>query len=116
MSRSLADAAFWLAVVLCAVAQLMILRSALVARPAPVDRLVPSARRPVEVLWAVVPAIVLAVVLVLTWRAMHPAADSHPAAPAETGSVALAGVREPGPRAESREPRAESRLSHGMHR
>ena len=97
MSRSLADAAFWLAVVLCAVAQLLILRSALVARPAPVDRQVPEARRPVEVLWAVVPAIALALVLYFTWRAMHPAAPAGaPPGPGETGAVAVAGSREPG--------------------
>ena len=93
MSRSLADAAFWLAVVLCAVAQLFILRSALVVRAAPVDRQVPGARRPIEVLWAVLPAIALALVLVFTWRAMHPATPGGDAAPvpsSEPGSVAAA--------------------------
>ena len=98
MSRSLADVAFWVAVVLCAVAQLFILRSTLVARPAPVDRQVPSARRSVEVLWAVVPAVALALVFYFTWRAMHPAAS--PEAPAPTSGAV----------AESRGPRAGSAL------
>ena len=107
MSRSLADAAFWLAVVLCAVAQLLILRSALVARPAPVDRQVPESRRPIEVLWAIVPAIALAVVLVFTWRAMHPAPSAPAGAPDPTGSVAVAERHLPG---------AERSLPSEMHR
>ena len=95
MSRSLADATFWLAVVLCAIAQFFILRSALVVRAAPADRLVPGARRPVEFLWAVLPAVALAVVLVFTWRAMHrePAPAREQVAPAAAGSVAAAGRR-----------------------
>jgi heme/copper-type cytochrome/quinol oxidase subunit 2 len=96
----LAEATFWVAAVACVVAQVAIVRSVLVAR-APADgshaesaRVEPSRRtaprRGVEVAWAVVPALALAAVLVLTWRAMHPAAAasaaSAPAAP--TPSVA----------------------------
>jgi len=73
MSLSFADAVFWTAVVLCAVAEIAIVRSALASRPAPTAEHVPAARRPVEVLWALVPAIALAVVLAATWRAIHPA-------------------------------------------
>ena len=102
MSRSLADATFWLAVVLCAIAQFFILRSALVVRAAPADRLVPGARRPVELLWALLPAIALGIVLFFTWRAMHqaPAPAGEQRAPATAGTVALA---------ESSQPRAHPR-------
>ena len=96
MSRSLADATFWLAVVLCAIAQFFILRSALVVRAAPVDRQVPGARRPVELLWALLPAIALAFVLFFTWRAMHREAPGthEQLAPATAGTVASAAAAE----------------------
>ena len=79
------EATFWVAAVACAVAQLAIVRSVFVAR-APEGGDVPRpapARRAPEVAWAVLPALGLAAVLVLTWRAMHPAPDATaPAAPA----------------------------------
>lgn len=109
MSRSLADATFWLAVVLCAIAQFFILRSALVVRAAPADRLVPGARRPVELLWALLPAVALAVVLFFTWRAMHrepaPAGEQH--APATAGTNVTAESLAP---AAAEIPAAERRL------
>jgi heme/copper-type cytochrome/quinol oxidase subunit 2 len=79
------EAAFWVAAVACVVAQLAIVRSVLVAR-APADGAAGDVSRPAavrrgaEVAWAVVPAIALAAVLAVTWRAMHPAATA-PAAP-----------------------------------
>ena len=83
MTPTLADATFWVAVVACAIAQLAIVRSVLVARaperPAGAPAL--PVRRPVEVAWAIVPALALAGVLALTWRALHPAADPTPGAP-----------------------------------
>jgi heme/copper-type cytochrome/quinol oxidase subunit 2 len=63
---------FWIAVAICAIGQLAVLRSVVTGR-AP-GALAPDAarrRRAGEILWAVVPACMLAVVLVLTWRAMH---------------------------------------------
>ena len=92
------EATFWVAAVACAVAQLAIVRSVVVARapngapnatPDPDVRVAPV-RRAGEVAWAVVPALAVAGLLALTWRAMHPAAES-PAAPA-TASVTV-GVR-----------------------
>ena len=103
MSRSLADAAFWLAVALCAVAQYFILRSTFVVRAAPADRQVPGARRPVEVLWAVLPAIALALVLWFTWRAMQPADAPPSGAPTSVASAAIP---------ERQAPSAESSASH----
>jgi TRAP-type mannitol/chloroaromatic compound transport system permease small subunit len=52
---------FWVVIVVCIVAHTAIVRSVLKS---------PS-RRFAEVAWAVVPAIVLAAVLAMTWRSMH---------------------------------------------
>jgi heme/copper-type cytochrome/quinol oxidase subunit 2 len=72
MSFPLADAIFWIAVACCSVAQLAIIRSAIVS-PARVAGGAPTsaARRAAEIAWAVIPGVALAAVLVFTWRAMH---------------------------------------------
>jgi heme/copper-type cytochrome/quinol oxidase subunit 2 len=67
----LSDAIFWLAAACCVFAQAAIVRSALRARAQRPDGSA-SPSRPIEVAWTVVPAIMLALVLVLTWRALHP--------------------------------------------
>ena len=86
MRPTLADAIFWVAVACCALAQLAILRSVFGAHPARGDRpAMPRVRRGMEAFWAVVPALGLALVLVLTWRAMH-----APAGPSATASVGSA--------------------------
>lgn len=74
MRFSLADSLFWVAVAVCLVAQLAIVRSVASMRPADL-RSAPTSRwrSAAEVVWVVLPAIGLAVVLWLTWRAMHPA-------------------------------------------
>ena len=77
MPISFADAIFWVGVVSCAVAQIAILRSVLRTRRARDTGAgggheVPRPRFAVEVAWAVVPAIALAMLLVATWRTMHP--------------------------------------------
>ncbi len=74
MNPSLADATFWVAAVACVVAQAAIVRSVLVARAPklpPEARITPP-RRGVELAWTLVPAVALALVLALTWRALHP--------------------------------------------
>ena len=75
MSSAFADAIFWIAVACCSIAQLAILRSAVVSpaqRPSVAGASTTSgARRAAEIAWAVIPGIALAVVLLLTWRAMH---------------------------------------------
>jgi heme/copper-type cytochrome/quinol oxidase subunit 2 len=72
MNLSVADAGFWLAVACCVVAQAAIVRSALARRtPLAGGAPMPPLRRPIEVAWTLVPAAVLALVLVQTWRAMH---------------------------------------------
>ena len=72
MHLSFADGLFWTSVAFCLVAQLLIVRSVLGARhlPAPAAD-VPRSRGVVEVVWALVPAVALAVLLVFTWRAIR---------------------------------------------
>jgi hypothetical protein len=72
MSFLLADVIFWIAVACCTVAQLAIIRSAIVS-PARVAGGAPTsgARRAAESAWAVLPGVALAAVLLFTWRAMH---------------------------------------------
>jgi heme/copper-type cytochrome/quinol oxidase subunit 2 len=73
MPPALSEAIFWVAVACCAVAELFILRSVFAVRGAgAADGALPRVRRPVEVLWAVVPAVALALVLAATWRTLHP--------------------------------------------
>ena len=87
MPSALSDAIFWVAVACCAVAELFIFRSAFAAHPAPgAAGALPRVRRPVEVLWAVVPAVGLALVLAATWRALHPSPESPTRAPASAES------------------------------
>ncbi len=98
------EATFWVAAVACAVAQAAIVRSVFVARvpaagPGDVPRPAPARRAP-EVAWAVLPALALAGVLALTWRAMHPAPNAAPgagaAAAAPAPSTAFAPSAAPG--------------------
>lgn len=70
-------ALFWTAVLGCAVAQFFILRTAfrrLVpdADSATPARMIPSSRRPMEIVWAILPVFLLAATFYLAWQAMHP--------------------------------------------
>lgn len=82
MLSHLADAIFWVAVACCSIAQLAILRSAVVSpaqRASVSGGAAPSgARRAAEIAWAVIPGIALAAVLLFTWRAMHVVHISFP--------------------------------------
>ena len=86
MPLPLADAIFWVAAVCCAIAQWFILRGALAAHPA-AGAPMSAARRGLEVVWAVLPAVALALVLAATYRALHPARS---VAPAPTGAASPA--------------------------
>lgn len=75
-----ADGLFWTSVACCLVSQLFIIRSVRGAQHVPS----PSAGLPrhhgaLELFWAVVPAIGLAVLLCFTWRTIHPARGAAPA-------------------------------------
>jgi len=79
MSLSFADGLFWLSVACCALAQFFIIRSVGAARRASApSAAMPRQRGTLEMLWAVLPAVGLAVLLVFTWRAMHPAGADAP--------------------------------------
>jgi len=73
---------FWSAVLSCAVGQIMIVRSTWRAREhaatAPMPEGVPRPVTLKEMAWVVLPAVALALVLVLTWRAMHAPAMPMP--------------------------------------
>ena len=76
MSPALLDGLFWVAVVCCAIAQLYILRAVfrtLPPRPTSVDALnVPMPHRQQEIVWAILPAFLLAAAFYGAWRSMHP--------------------------------------------
>ena len=87
MSHLLATVLFWISVACCLVAQVLIVRSVVAARGLPAVRPdLPRARGSVEVMWAVVPGIALALVLFFTWRAIG--RGTHDAAPAARSAVA----------------------------
>lgn len=104
MMSSIADALFWAAVALCAVAQLALLQSFFfgASRPA---RGVAASFRATETLWAVVPAAVLVVLLAATWQRMHepqpfrfhlePASAAAPGAAASSAAAASASLSAP---------------------
>ena len=72
MRLLLGEAIFWIAAVCCLVAQVAIVRSALSPHePAPGSEQVPRPRTGVEVIWTLLPALVLIGVFALTWQAMH---------------------------------------------
>jgi heme/copper-type cytochrome/quinol oxidase subunit 2 len=72
MSLTFASGLFWTSVACCLIAQFFIVRSVLGARHRPnPDADVPRSRGVVELFWAVIPAVALAVLLVFTWRAIQ---------------------------------------------
>jgi heme/copper-type cytochrome/quinol oxidase subunit 2 len=87
MNQPLADAIFWIAALACVIAEIAILRSTYAARSVEKSELVPAASRNGEIAWAIIPAIVLAVLLGSTWQrlqgrdegrhSMHHASSNH---------------------------------------
>lgn len=86
MSTQLSDAIFWIAVAACAIAQIFILRAVFRVTPTGVTAgsensstpdgqrvSVPSPHRLTEIVWVVLPVVLLIAVFVLAWRTMHPA-------------------------------------------
>ncbi|MFL5557874.1 MAG: hypothetical protein ACJ794_04490 [Gemmatimonadaceae bacterium] len=72
MNQPLAETIFWIAAIACAVGEIAILRSMFATRtPASVankSELVPQASRRGELAWAVIPALALAAIMVITWQ------------------------------------------------
>jgi hypothetical protein len=89
------DRLFWLAVVVCVIAQFFILRAVLLPEPAPpagspaetgraAGRL-RSPSRPLEIAWAVLPAVGLVLLFAWAWELRHPALPS-PVLPATSSA------------------------------
>jgi hypothetical protein len=68
MNLSLAEAIFLIAALACVVAQFALLRSSFMIKKDTKSDLVPGSPRAVEIAWAILPALVLSVLLVVTWR------------------------------------------------
>ena len=72
MPSYFANGLFWTSVACCTVAQLFIIRSVRGARYVPEpSATVPRSRSALEMVWAVLPAVGLAVLLLFTWRAIQ---------------------------------------------
>lgn len=79
MRNSFADGLFWLSVACCAIAQFFIIRSVRGSRHVPEPSAsAPHSGRAMEIMWAVLPAVGLAVLLVFTWRAVRAAGEAPP--------------------------------------
>ena len=75
------DVIFWIAAAACVIAQWFILRAVWRVIPSVTGAPnVPMPKRASEVVWAIVPALLLAGAFVGAWRTMHPASptDFHP--------------------------------------
>ncbi|AHG91707.1 hypothetical protein J421_4170 [Gemmatirosa kalamazoonensis] len=75
MTSSVSSAVFWIAVIVCAVAQLGILRATRSEAAARARAATPAPHRPAtraeELAWATLPVLALVLVLALTWRAIR---------------------------------------------
>ena len=93
MGPSVADTLFWIAALTCAVAQAAILRGVVTEPPAGEEAGFPASPRPkaglgrrtAEGAWSMLPGLVLAFVLVWTWRTMHH--DARGTAPIEVQTM-----------------------------
>jgi heme/copper-type cytochrome/quinol oxidase subunit 2 len=79
-SPAVNSALFWVSAVVCAVAQVALVLSAIRAPMAgsPESASMRMPRRASEIAWTIVPAIGLAVLLVFTWRATHRPVTADP--------------------------------------
>ena len=68
--HSLAEPIFWIAATICIIAELALLRAAFSPPADPVTAPVPHSPRGTEMIWAIIPAIALAVLLAATWQAV----------------------------------------------
>ena len=91
MPSSTAVTLFWVAVGVCTIAQLALLHSFFFGRSRPLRDVAPAFRA-TETVWAVLPALVLATLLVTTWYAMHAPAGAMPMTLESTASTPAAAV------------------------
>lgn len=68
MNQQLAEGIFWLAALACVLAEIAILRSTYAATRAEKSALVPVPARSGEIAWAIIPAVALSILLVMTWQ------------------------------------------------
>jgi hypothetical protein len=68
MNLSLAEAIFWIAALACLTAQIALLRSGFSIETEKKSELVPASPRAVELMWSVLPAVILSLLLFATWR------------------------------------------------
>ena len=72
MRLSFADGLFWLSVACCGIAQFYIIRSVRGSRHVPEPTAsIPRSRDGMELMWAILPAIGLAILLYFTWHAIQ---------------------------------------------
>jgi heme/copper-type cytochrome/quinol oxidase subunit 2 len=79
MPFRVADAIFWVACACCVIAQAAIVRSVIISPASrqsadgPMSTSSPAsrARRGIDIAWAIIPGLALALVLFYTWSAMH---------------------------------------------
>jgi heme/copper-type cytochrome/quinol oxidase subunit 2 len=76
MNQPLAETIFWTAAFACIIAEIAILRSTYAARRVEKSALVPAAARRGEIAWAIIPALGLSLLLLMTWRRIE-ARDAH---------------------------------------
>jgi heme/copper-type cytochrome/quinol oxidase subunit 2 len=76
MNQPLAETIFWIAAVACVIAEAAILRSTFAAQRKNRSELVPASPRSSELAWAVVPALALSAVLMVTWQRIQ-ARENH---------------------------------------
>ncbi len=81
---ALSDLFFWVATAICAVAQVAVVRAALAGRtPGASPSLVVRTR---ELFWVILPAALLALLLLWTWRSL-PGRDRQPFTPAVSSGL-----------------------------
>ena len=95
MTLSLAEAIFWIAALACIAAQFALLRSSFRIKNEHRSALVPDSPRSLELAWAFLPAVLLCVLLVATWRRVADRDEHRNMNHSTTGSTAL------GPRADT---------------
>lgn len=71
MNQPLAETIFWIAALVCAVAEIAILRLIITQRRAQKAGPVHGGSPQTEIVWGIVPAIALAVLLVSTWHVIQ---------------------------------------------
>lgn len=70
--HSLAEPVFWVALGVCIIAEIAILRSSFVPHHGSQESAsMPHSQRGIEMIWAILPAIGLVILLAATWRAVN---------------------------------------------